>query len=373
MRKYLSLFSGIGGLDEGLHKAGFTPLFCSELDVNAFATLEQWCRSRSLSPLMNRDINQVNPRELMATLDLKPGDLDLLAGGPPCQAFSLIGKRQSLEDDRGVLLLKMVEFAKVFRPKTVLIEQVKGLLSARGADGEPGGALRCILEDLESLGYSANYKVLRAADYGVSQLRDRVFIVALQSALPFSFPEPTHCAPQLGTSIQGDLLSSLLPYRTVKDAIGDLPEPVAKGEREQIPSHLDITPARDRERINGVPEGECLAKQLHLPVEQRMRLDAKKDTTKFRRLAWHLPSLTLRGGEAFYHPTENRYLTPREYMRLHGFADDHILCGPIKARSGTFKNLDQHRLVANAVPPKLAEVIADELLKQALNSSRKAA
>lgn len=373
MRKYLSLFSGIGGLDEGLHRAGFAPLFCSELDVNAFATLEHWCRSRSLSPMMNRDINQVDPHELMATLGLNPGELDLLAGGPPCQAFSLIGKRGSLEDDRGVLLLKMIEFAKVFLPKAVLIEQVKGLLSARGADGKPGGALSCILDDLTSLGYSVNYKVLRAADYGVSQLRDRVFIVAIQSALPFNFPEPTHFPPQDEKSSQGDFLGEYLPYLTVRDAIGDLPTPVAKGEKEQIPSHLDITPPRDRERINGVPEGECLAKQLHLPLEQRMKLDAKKDTTKFRRLAWHLPSLTLRGGEAFYHPTENRYLTPREYMRLHGFFDDHILCGPIKARSGTFKHLDQHRLVANAVPPKLAEVIGHEIFKQALSSSRKAA
>jgi DNA (cytosine-5)-methyltransferase 1 len=373
MKKYLSLFSGIGGLDEGLHRVGFTPLFCSELDDNAFATLEQWCIRKSLSPLMNRDINQVDPRELIETLNIKPGDLDLLAGGPPCQAFSLIGKRRSLEDDRGVLLLKMVEFAKIFRPKAVLIEQVKGLLSARGADGKPGGALRSILEDLESLGYSTNYKVLRAADYGVPQLRDRVFIVAIQSTVPFNFPDPTHFPPKVVDSSQGELLGRLSPYCTVKDVIIDLPKPVKKGETETFPSHLDITPARDRERINGVPEGECLARQLHLPIEQRMRLDAKKDTTKFRRLAWNLPSLTLRGGEAFYHPIENRYLTPREYMRLHGFPDDHLLCGPIKGRSGTFKHLDQHRLVANAVPPKLAEVIGEEILKQVLRSSRKAA
>jgi len=134
MQKYISLFSGIGGLDEGLHRAGFDPLFCSELDENAFATLQQWCNKHSLEPLMARDINQVNPHDLLDELSMKPGELDLLAGGPPCQAFSLIGKRKSMEDDRGVLLLKMVEFAKVFRPKAVLIEQVKGLLSARCAN-----------------------------------------------------------------------------------------------------------------------------------------------------------------------------------------------------------------------------------------------
>ena len=131
-----------------------------------------------------------------------------------------------------------------------------------------------------------------------------------------------------------------------------------------MPSHVDVTPPRDRERINGVPEGECLAKQLQLPADQRQRLDPKKDTTKFRRLAWNEPALTLRGGEVFYHPNDNRYLTPREYMRLHGFSDEHLLFGPIRARSGTVRDLDQHRQVANAVPPPLAEAVANALDQQ---------
>ncbi|MBU4429915.1 MAG: DNA cytosine methyltransferase, partial [Verrucomicrobia bacterium] len=89
----------------------------------------------------------------------------------------------------------------------------------------------------------------------------------------------------------------------------------------------------------------------------------KKDTTKYRRLHRLEPSLTLRCGEIFFHPVEDRYLTPREYLRLHRYPDEYILCGPIRSRSGTVKNLDQHRLVANSVPPPLAQVVAAQIAK----------
>ena len=357
--KYISLFSGIGGIDAGLHKAGFHPLFCCELDKNASDTLKAFLHQKKLSPKFEHDVNAISPYELMNDLGIEPGDIDLLAGGPPCQAFSLIGKRKSLDDDRGVLLFKMAEFAEALQPKTIMIEQVKGLLSASCEDNIRGGALAKLLSQLESLGYVINHKILLAADYGVPQLRERVFIIASKNR-KFRFPQATHFA-----KAEAGLFSASKLYHTVKDAIGDLPRPTLPGEPEIIPNHVDITPNRDIERITGVPEGQCLAKQLHLPISQRMNL-SEKDTTKFRRIAWDLPSLTLRGGEAFYHPTESRYLTPREYLRIHGFDDKFILHGPIKGRSGTFKSLDQHRQVANAVPPKLAEILGREIIVQLL-------
>lgn len=356
---YLSLFSGIGGIDAGLHSAGFHPLFCCELDPNASNSLKGFLHQKGLSPKFEYDINNVSPLKLMKDLGIKAGEIDLLAGGPPCQAFSLIGKRKSLDDDRGMLLFKMAEFASIFQPKVILIEQVKGLLSASCEDNIKGGAFAKLISKLESLGYIVNHKTLTAADYGVPQLRERVFIIASKHK-EFRFPQPTH----FPESKAGLFLKSS-SYKTVRDAIGDLPSPATLGEPETIPNHYDITPARDIERINGVPEGECLSKQLHLPKSQRMNL-TEKDTTKFRRIAWNLPSLTLRGGEAFYHPTDNRYLTPREYLRIHGFDDTFVLHGPIKGRSGTFKALDQHRQVANAVPPKLAEILGKEVIEQFL-------
>jgi DNA (cytosine-5)-methyltransferase 1 len=295
-----------------------------------------------------------------------PGQLDLLAGGPPCQSFSLIGKRGSLEDDRGLLLFEMVRFAEAFMPKAILIEQVRGLVSAPGADNKRGGALKSLLSRLEALGYQVSHKILRAADYGVPQLRDRLFIIGTRDR-QFEFPEPTHFRLETVTKLKSNLFDrKLKPYMTVEDAIGDLPSPTGKEEPETFPNHVDVTPSRDIERITGVPEGDYLARQMHLPADQRQRLNPKKDTTKFRRLAWSEPSLTLRGGEAFYHPTGNRYLTPREFMRIHGFGDAHILSGPIRGRSGSFRTLDQHRQVANAVPPPLAKALGEALIRQIL-------
>lgn len=115
-------------------------------------------------------------------------------------------------------------------------------------------------------------------------------------------------------------------------------------------------------RIHGVPEGAHLAAQHHLPAEQRCNL-TKKDTTKFRRLSRNDLALTLRCGEIFFHPTEDRYLTPREYMRLHGYPDDYVLKGPIRGRSGRVRNLDQHRQIANSVPPPVAKTIGKEILR----------
>lgn len=109
-------------------------------------------------------------------------------------------------------------------------------------------------------------------------------------------------------------------------------------------------------------EGSFLAGELHLPASQRGKL-TKKDTTKFRRLSFSEPSLTLRCGEIFFHPVEDRYLTPREYMRIHGYPDTYLLKGPVRGRSGRVRYLDQHRQVANSVPPPVAYAIAKEIDK----------
>lgn len=351
--KSISLFSGIGGLDIGLEKAGFSPIFCCEIDPNAAKTIQNHLDKNGHSTELHGDINDIDPNDLLQRLRLKPGEIDLLAGGPPCQSFSLIGKRQCLNDARGALLYKMADYAEALQPKVVLIEQVKGLISAPCENNKKGGALEKLVSRLENMGYLVTYKILMAADYGIPQLRERLFIVATKDK-KFNFPLPT----------------AAHKYKTVRDALAGLPNPKKVGEPEVFPNHADITPARDRERICGVPEGECLAKQHHLPKSQRMNL-TNKDTTKFRRLAWNAPALTLRGGEAFYHPQQDRYLTPREYLRLHGFDDDFILFGPIRGRSGSVRILDQHRLVANAVPPKLAEIIGKEIAAQMLSGKTK--
>ena len=352
----LSLFSGAGGMDLGISQAGFNVVACIEKDPYCCETL----RAARINPqhrprIIEDDIRNIDPAELMGELDMKSGELDLLYGGSPCQSFSQIGKRKCLDDERGMLLFEIIRFAEIFRPKAILIEQVKGILNAPDRMGKVGGVFELLLESLESLDYFSKWKVMMAADYGVPQLRERVFIVSTLKTDLFEFPQPTHCSGQ-----QALPLFPLLPYKTVGEAIEGLGKPQLKSETQLDNSHVDVTPDGDRRRIQGVPEGSCLAKELHLPPEQRGKL-GKKDTTKFRRLSRIEPSLTLRCGEIFFHPTEDRYLTPREYLRIHGYPDEYLLKGPIRSRSGRVRDLDQHRQVANSVPPPIAKILASSI------------
>lgn len=350
-----SIFSGAGGMDIGVMQAGFEILACIELDHNCCDTLrENIKRENRETKVYEGDIRTFSPKSIMNDLSIKEGHVDLLFGGPPCQAFSQIGKQLSLQDDRGMLLYQVLRYAEALKPHAIMMEQVKGLLTAKDLNGNPGGVFNSFIEKLEALGYVPKWKVMLAAEYGVPQLRERVILVATRKPNGFVFPNPTHASPERCSG-----LFALLPYVTVGDVINDLEEPLQKTDTSTIPdnSHYDVTPKRDRERIHGVPEGKNLSSQLQLPIEQRGRL-TKKDTTKFLRLNRSRPSNTLRGGEIFYHPIADRYLTPREYMRIHGFPDDYVLRGPIRGRTGTVKDLDQHRQVGNAVPPPLAKSVA---------------
>ena len=166
-------------------------------------------------------------------------------------------------------------------------------------------------------------------------------IVAVPAGQSFAFPEPKRT----------------ITIMTAGDALRGLPKAMPPDRKPLAPNHVDITPERDRYRISFVPEGMWLSKAEGAPSDAVQRL-TPKDSTKFRRLDRNKPSLTLRCGEALYHPTENRYITPREAARLQGFPDDHILEGPIRRRTGVVQNLDQHRQVANAVPPPLSKAVA---------------
>ena len=360
----ISLFSGAGGLDIGVAQAGFDILACVELDKNACDTLRCNIEAQHKeTKVYEGDIKTFEPADILSETGIKRGELDLLFGGPPCQAFSLIGKQKALDDERGMLLFQMIRYAEAMRPKVVLMEQVKGLLSAKDKDGKRGGVFSKLLAEFDRLGYVVKYKVCLAADYGVPQMRERVILVATRGQNGFEFPPPTHRNPK-----GKDLFNSYLPlWNTVGKALHGLP-PVHPKERgktvypDEFRNHVDVTPDRDRERIHFVPEGLYLASQTNLPSELIVNLN-RKDTTKYLRLDRTRQSNTLRCGEIFFHPVEDRYLTPREYMRIHGYPDDYLLRGPIRSRTGSVKNLDQHRQVANSVPPPLAHAVAERIMQ----------
>jgi DNA (cytosine-5)-methyltransferase 1 len=360
IRKAISLFSGAGGMDIGIRNAGFEVLAEVEVDKYCCQTLRAAVEREGVTTrVLEDDIRNVKPAVLADELSLQPKELDLLFGGPPCQPFSLAGKQNGLDDVRGPLLFEVVRFAEYFMPKAILLEQVKGLLSAKGKDGKRGGVFKHFLSELERIGYIPKWQVCCAADYGVPQLRERVFVVATRDKNGFDFPPPTHAPYNENVSF-----FDLPQYITVGEALQGLPVPTPKIKgttfQSSENSHVDVTPARDRERISVVPEGSYLSAQTHVNKDIRGNL-SPKDTTKFLRLDSHKPSNTLRCGEIFFHPTADRYLTPREYMRIHGYDDEYRLCGPIRSRSGSVKDLDQHRQVANSVPPPLAYAMGSQI------------
>lgn len=331
----ISLFAGAGGMDIGVDASGFKTVCAIETDPHCTATLRRNGRGKAVWQV---DVRALDPARLLQVLGLKKGAVALLHGGPPCQPFSQIGKQAGLRDPRGMLIHEMVRFAEAIRPAAILIEQVPNFLRVRTGRGA------CLMEALraqfQKLGYDTHVDVLDASRHGVAQRRRRAVIVCVPKGQSFDFPNPAKGPiPTVGAALQG------------------LPAPALQGEAPAIANHIDATPPRDRERISYVPEGLWLSKAPNVPADILQKL-TRKDTTKFRRLSRADLSPTLRCGEALYHPVENRYITPREAARLQGFPDRHVFEGPLRRRTGTVRDLDQHRQVANAVPPPLARSVA---------------
>lgn len=333
-RPAVSLFAGAGGMDIGVAAAGFRTLCAVECDPHCASTLRRNGRGKIVWQV---DIRALDPLRMLDTLGLKPGDLSLLHGGPPCQSFSLMGRKGGLDDPRGMLAFEMIRFARALRPAAVMIEQVPNFLTAAaGAESNITDAFR---EKFSRIGYDMYAALLDARSFKVAQKRRRAVIVCLPKGTRFTFPAGSD---QVVTS--GEILQNL-------------PLPVSIGATPMIPNHIDVTPDRDRERIAYVPEGSCLVKSPDVPPHILRRLKPK-DTTKYRRLDRRAPAPTLRCGEAPYHFSEHRYITPREAARIQGFPDRYVLEGPIRRRTGVVRDLDQHRQVANAVPPPMIRAVA---------------
>ncbi len=335
----LSLFAGAGGLDIGVDRGGFKTSFAVELDPYCVSTLRRNARGKTVWQV---DVRALDPTRLAECLNSKPGQLALLSGGPPCQPFSQIGKQRGVADPYGRLVFEMVRFAEALRPVAVLMEQVPRFFQARYSSS---ASMRdALTERFDAIGYDTYTTVLEAVHFAVPQRRQRAFVVCVPRGQRYEFPDPKPMSAP-----------------TVGDAIGDLPDASLPDRQPTVPNHIDITPDRDRKRISYVPEGAWLSKaDVDAPPDIVQRL-TRKDTTKYRRVHRDEPSITLRCGEVPYHPTENRYLTPREAARIQGFPDRHVFMGPIRRRTGTVRDLDQHRQVANAVPPPLATAVAKSI------------
>lgn len=232
----VSLFSGAGGLDLGLEQAGFRVVAANDNDRWCLETL--LVNQRTRIPTAGR-LGSAYPEQTrvvaggVENLDvwaLRPSDAgpgwrpDLLAGGPPCQPFSSAGSQRSLSDPRGTLFEHFVRLAEELRPRIVLFENVRGLVTARGPRGIPGEALNVVRDAFEAIGYATRFALLNAADYGAPQRRVRLFMLAADAdaVLP-TFPTPTH------RRRPGPLDTALgvKPWVTLGDFLAARPEPNA--------------------------------------------------------------------------------------------------------------------------------------------------
>ena len=358
------------GLDLGIESTGrFDLLACVEKEAAFCETIRLNREARRLPAKLRvyeNDICDIDPFQVMADCDLKPGDLDLLVGGPPCQSYSTAGKRGTVQDPRGILIWQFLRFVEVLQPKFFVIENVRGLISAalnhrpiakRPENGgkplseeeEPGSVVRLLARDLQRCG-SASYRMdcfeVNAVNYGAPQLRERVIFVGNRFNKRVDFPDPTH----------GQNDPDLKPWRTLGDAIGSLKDP-----GEVI---MDFSP-RKKAFLRLVPQG---ANWRSMPLEIQQKSMGRAWHAKggrsgwWRRLSFDLPSPTLvtmpnHASTSLCHPTQVRALSLKEYALIQEFPAAWEFAGT---------PMQQYAQAGNAVPVRLGRV-AGEVVAQALD------
>jgi len=344
----ISLYSGAGGIDYGFEAAGFETRLCVDFDKDACATL----RANRSWPVIEADIANVTPEQILEQTGIRRDEMDVLVGGPPCQPFSKSGfwwrgEALRLDDPRAGTIGHYLRLIRALLPRVVLFENVDAI-SYEGKDE----GLQLLLEGFKALNdeagvnYTPVYKVLDAADFGVPQHRTRFFLVAARDGTRFRFPEPTHGERDLASP------AGLEPYSTTWDAIGDL-DTVANDEGLALSGKwAGLLPS--------IPEGQNYL--WHTPRGGGKPLFGWRTRywSFLLKLAKDLPSWTLQAqpGPAIgpFH-WRNRQLTARELCRLQTFPDGVVITGDRRTAQ---------KLLGNAVPSLLAEVLAREIRVQLL-------
>jgi len=355
--KAISLYSGVGGLDFGFEAAGFRTAVAVEVNPVACATIRL---NRSWA-VLEGDIAKISSRQILHAANLKAGEADVLIGGPPCQPFSkagywVTGDAGRLGDPRADTLSHYLRVLRDTKPRAFLLENVKGIAFNRKDEG-----LRLLLRGVEDLNrqartrYKVHWKVLNAADFGVPQLRERVFLIGSRDGAPFEFPTPRFRDKSAGSLIN----SELEHYRTAWDAIGDLDHPT-------IPSDESlIVRGKWGELLPSIPEGENYLH--HTPRGKGFPLFGWR--TRYwgflLKLAKARPAWTIQAqpGTAIgpFH-WRSRRLSAEELCRLQTFPEG------IQFRCG---RMDIQKMLGNAVPSLLAEVLALEIRRQLLGNARR--
>ena len=324
----IELFAGAGGLALGVEKAGFNTLGLIEFDKDAADTLK---KNRPNWNVINDDIANISCLDLEKYFSIKKGELDLLSGGAPCQAFSYAGKRLGLEDARGTLFYHYALFLEKLQPKMFLFENVRGLLTH-----DHGKTYSTMLDIFTRAGYTIDKQVLNAWNYGVPQKRERLITIGIRNDLvgktEYRFPKAHSYKPVLRDVLLDCPDGPGVPYGEKKIKIFEL---VPAGGYWR-----DIDPAIAKEYMKSCWDMEG----GRTGILRRMSLDEPSLTV--------LTSPSQKQTERC-HPLEARPFTVRENARCQTFPDDWEFCGNVSA---------QYKQVGNAVPVNLAYDIAKEIV-----------
>lgn len=325
--KVLELFAGAGGLALGLEQAGFESIGNIEFDKHACKTLR---KNRPQWNVIEEDVEKVSEIGIQNYIEeIAVGELDLLSGGYPCQAFSYAGKKEGLQDARGTLFYHFGKILEQLKPKMFLAENVKGLVNHDG-----GKTLETMMNVFSSIGYKVEWKVLKALDYDVAQKRERIVIVGIRNDLIESIPELDYKFPK---SYGYEL--------TLKDVLKDVPASEGAKYPESKKKILELVP----------PGGywRDLPEEIAKDYMGKSYYSGGGRTGMARRLSWDEPSLTLTTSPAQKqtercHPDETRPFTVREYARIQDFPDDwEFDCSTSNA----------YKQIGNAVPIGMAKAI----------------
>jgi len=355
----ISFFTGAGGLDLGIHEAGF--------DIKLSVEIEQtYCETLLLNNpdwnVVQGDIMDFNKKTVYeaAGLDLSE-EISLIIGGSPCQSFSTAGKRQAFDDPRGQAMLKFADLVTEIRPKAFLLENVRGLLSAalkhrplnqRGKDFPPltpeeqrGSALEHLLRHFK--GYDIVYKLLNAADYGVPQKRERVFFIGVRRDLrkKFTFPEPTHHKDGSdGKELWVPVSDVLFPLAEIEHRFMNYSAerlkymqmiPRGGGNWRDLPSDVVKEAMGGAYESGGGKVGFYRRIDIDRPAPTLLTSPAQKSTN-------------------IGHPFEDRPLSIQEYLAIQEFPNGYQVAGSLA---------QQYTQIGNAVPVRLATVLGEAVMK----------
>lgn len=353
MNKYniMELFAGVGGLSYGFAQMPeFNIIAANEIEKDISIA---YTKNNPNVKMLNCDINNLT-EEMLKTV-LNGEKIDIVVGGPPCQSYSTLGKRQM--DERANLFKQYKRILNILKPYAFVFENVAGILSM-----DKGKLFKQIKFEFEEIGYDLKYKLLNSADYGVPQQRERVILVGIKGKNNFQYPEPTHG-------------KGLKPYVTLKDAIGDLPRIKGGETKEKYDKTIEnefLQFVRE-EGTNNVTEhsapknGEHLVKIMEMLKDGQTKDDLPENIrpksgygNTYAKLWWEKPSTTITRNFACpsssrcIHPRDSRAMTIREGARLQSFPDNYKFYG-----SDSMKRLE----IGNAVPPLLSVAIAKAMLK----------